>query len=161
MIRRWAAAVAMVLSLCGCGAGSIDVEIDASFTPEEQSEIRRAGADWNAFAGAEVVTFAPKSDWLIARAEVPSGHYGLAQKRRQLIRVDTATPSNEVYAVALHEFGHGLGLGHVEHGVMDPDHQTVVFSAEDRRECERAGVCANGRMVLRFRQRLERVPCKP
>ena len=136
--------VTAVASLClvSCGAGDVECEIDAVFTDKQQSEIRRAAATWNAFTVREV-TFAPEGegDWLILPAKVTLDRLGYAQRKRRLIRINPVTPDDQVYAVALHEFGHALGLGHVKKGVMDPDRQTIEFSEDDMAECRRAGAC--------------------
>ena len=130
------------LWLTSCGAGDVECEIDAVFTDQQQAEIRRAAATWNAFT-TRVVTFAPEGegDWLILSAKVTLDRLGYAQRKRRLIRINPATPDDQVYAVALHEFGHALGLGHVKQGVMDPDRQTIVFSEDDMAECRRASAC--------------------
>lgn len=152
---RWGAIATALMALAstGCLSKGVEVEIDDSFTPEEKAAIVSAGQAWDAFAGSHVVTFVPKGEWLIARAEVPDGHYGLAQGRRHMIRVDTAAPSAEVYAVALHELGHALGVQHTSQGVMDPLRQTTTFSQADREECIKAGVCPDITNLLRFRSR--------
>ncbi|MBX3206114.1 MAG: hypothetical protein KF764_13665 [Labilithrix sp.] len=132
------------LWLTSCGTDSVDCEIDAVFTDRQAAEIRRAADDWNRFTVREV-TFAPEGegDWLILPASVTLNRLGYAQRKRRLIRINPVTPDDQVYAVALHELGHALGLGHVKEGVMDPDRQTIKFSAFDMAECRRAGACAN------------------
>ena len=130
------------LWLTSCGSGDVECEIDAVFTDHQRAEIRRAAAEWNAFT-TRIVTFAPEGegDWLILPAKVTLDRLGYAQRKRRLIRINPVTPDDQVYAVALHEFGHALGLGHVKQGVMDPDRQTIAFSEEDMAECRRAGAC--------------------
>ncbi|MBX3212252.1 MAG: hypothetical protein KF850_09480 [Labilithrix sp.] len=130
------------LWLASCGGDGVDCEIDAVFTDHQASEIRRAADDWNRFTTREV-TFAPQGegDWLILRASVTENRLGYAQRKRRLIRINPVTPDDQVYAVALHELGHALGLGHVKQGVMDPERQTILFSAEDMAECRRVGAC--------------------
>jgi hypothetical protein len=135
---------ATALSLSSCGDGAVECEIDAVFTEAQSAEIRRAASDWNKLSVRPVV-FAPEGegDWLILPASVTLNRLGYAQRKRRLIRINPLTPDDQVYAVALHEFGHALGLGHVKRGVMDPDRQTIEFSDEDMAECRRAGACAD------------------
>lgn len=127
------------LSLVSCADSGVDCEIDSEFTAEEQLEIRRAADDWNTRATREV-RFVADGDWLILPASTSLG-LGLAQGRRRIIRINPSTPDDQVYAVALHELGHALGLRHVKQGVMDPNRQTIIFSEEDMAECRRAGAC--------------------
>jgi hypothetical protein len=130
------------LWLVSCAGGSVDCEIDAVFTQSQGAEIQRAADVWNSLS-VRPITFAPQGqgDWLILPASVTLNRLGYAEPKRKLIRINPVTPDNQIYAVALHEFGHAIGLGHVKHGVMDPDHQTMAFSAEDIAECRRVGAC--------------------
>jgi hypothetical protein len=133
------ALAALAAGTMSCAGDGVDCEIDSEFTDTEQSEIRRAADDWNAIAIREV-RFVQEGDWLILPASTSIG-LGLAQGKRRLIRINPSTPEDQVYAVALHELGHALGLRHVKQGVMDPHRQTIVFSNEDMAECRRAGAC--------------------
>jgi hypothetical protein len=129
-----------MLGLSACASRDVECEIDSSFTAPEQTNIRNAAESWNALASRQV-SFTSGADWLILRAETTTGTLGLEQGKRRLIRIDPATPVDQVYAVALHELGHALGLGHVTAGVMDPKRQTIDFSDDDMSECRCVGAC--------------------
>lgn len=130
------------LWLVSCGGSSVDCEIDAVFTQSQGQEIQRAADVWNSLS-VRPITFSPQGqgDWLILPASVTLNRLGYTEGKRKLIRINPVTPDNQVYAVALHEFGHAIGLGHVQQGVMDPNHQTMAFSPEDIAECRRVGAC--------------------
>lgn len=123
-----------------CDGDSIDCTVDDVFTAGQQDEIQRAADAWNAFT-VRPVRLTDDGDWLILPALVPGGWLGYSQPRRRLIRVSPMTPDDQIYAVALHELGHALGLRHVSQGVMDPTRQTVDFSEQDMAECRRVGAC--------------------
>jgi hypothetical protein len=128
----------LLLATTSC-AEHVDAEIDPVFTEVRKDGIRRAAVEWKTIATRQI-RILDKGDWLVVPAEVPKG-LGYAQSGRHLIRISPETPDDQVYAVALHEFGHALGLQHVKPGVMDPDVQTIEFSAEDFAECRRVGAC--------------------
>src|SRR4051794_33699292 len=115
-----------ILGVMSCGKGDVDAEVDVVFTDPQRSEIARAATTWNGIAIREV-RIVENGDWLVVPATSPKG-LGYAQGNRRLIRISPQTPDNQIYAVALHEFGHALGLRHVSQGVMDPDRQTIEFS---------------------------------
>lgn len=137
--RKHLACALLALTTMSCAQGDIDCEIDSVFTQEQRSEITRAADTWNGLA-SRGVRIVDDGEWLIVSAASPRG-LGYAQGNRRLIRISPSTPDDQVYAVALHELGHALGLGHVSRGVMDPDRQTIEFSPEDMAECRRAGAC--------------------
>lgn len=131
-----------IASTCSCGDDAVVCEIDAVFTNTQQSSIRRAANTWNAVTVRDIRFAAEgEGDWLILPASVTLNRLGYAQRKRRLIRINPLTPDDQIYAVALHELGHALGLGHVKQGVMDPDRQTLEFSDEDMAECRRAEAC--------------------
>ena len=136
-----AAALAGALAIVpSCDGDTVECTIDPTFTDYQHAQIELASDAWNAFT-VRRITFTEGGEWLILPALVPGGWKGHASRRRSLIRISPLTPDNEIYAVALHEFGHRLGLGHVRRGVMDPQRQTTEFSEEDFAECRRVGAC--------------------
>ncbi len=140
-LGRTTSVVAGVIALMttSCGRGDVEAEIDLVFTKEQASEITRAAHRWNEFT-QRLVHITSDGEWLVVPATSPKG-LGYAQGDRRLIRISPQTPNDQIYAVALHEFGHALGLNHVPKGVMDPDRQTIEFSPEDIAECRRCGAC--------------------
>ncbi len=141
-VRNVVACTLFALSTVSCGRGDVEAEIDVVFTDVQRSEIIRAANTWNQVTGLRQVHIVEDGEWLIVPAPSPRG-LGYAQGSRRLIRISPETPDDQVYAVALHEFGHALGLRHVSRGVMDPDRQTIEFSEEDMAECRRVGACAD------------------
>jgi predicted Zn-dependent protease len=141
MLRASLIAVTTVLSLSGCAPADIEAHLDGSLSRAEGDEVIRAVNDWNARAVSQIRLGDSRSDWLILKADTPDDSLGFAQRRRQIVRIDPSTPPDQVYAVALHELGHALGLNHTAGGVMDPQRQLTAFSDADMDECRRVGAC--------------------
>jgi len=137
-------AVAAALFLYACSP-PLAFGIDPRFPPAEQAEIRRAAADWNARTLPSVQITTQGGLWYVRRTPPASGYNGWFSRRDRLIEIHPDPEPDHlgasVYATALHEFGHALGLKHTTVGVMDPARITIVFSAEDMAECRRAGSC--------------------
>jgi hypothetical protein len=127
--------------LGGCGFGSVDVAIDRGFSADQRGEIERAVEAWNAWT-ARKIHVDDDAAWLVIPALSPEGSAGYTENTRYLIRVDPRLPNAHVYATALHEFGHVLGLQHTATGVMNRTRTVTTFNDDDVRECERAGACA-------------------
>lgn len=140
-LTKCIAGALLMLTVPSCASGDVEAEIDVVFTKAQASEITRAANRWNEFT-QRTVHIVSDGDWLVVPATSPKG-LGYAQGNRRLIRISPITPDDQVFAVALHEFGHALGLNHVPQGVMDPERQTIEFSAEDMAECRRCGACAD------------------
>lgn len=129
-----------VLALLVACTPAVAYRTDARWTPAQREEIHQAAATWN---GLELVRPIRQGDeWQVLAEEPPHGGFnGLCKRSVQTIWIRNPPRGATVYAVALHEFGHALGLGHVQNGVMDPTRVTVVFSAEDMAECRKVGAC--------------------
>jgi hypothetical protein len=138
--RALRASLAALATSLSCGPGDQSVEIDPAFTSAQQADIRRAADAWNAFTSRKI-TIDADGDWLVVSANVPGGWLGYTQRHRHLTRISPLTPDDQIYAVALHEFGHVLGLRHVKNGVMRADRQVTEFSEDDFAECRNAGAC--------------------
>lgn len=131
---RW-----LFLFLVAC-APPLKFAVDPAFPSPDHDQITAAAAEWNRRTTGHPIAFDGTS-WRVVRAAPVSGYNGWCDHSRRLIEIHPNPPGATIYAVALHEFGHALGLNHTEHGVMDPKHVTVEFSNEDMAECRRVGAC--------------------
>jgi predicted Zn-dependent protease len=111
-----------------------------AFTPSEQAEISRAAAAWNAVTRADH-QITEGDAWQVLKEKPPQGYNGECSISRRTIWIDPEHPGASVYDVALHEFGHALGLGHTKTGVMMANTVSTAFTPEVLAECRRAGAC--------------------
>lgn len=129
------------LALIVSCAPRLHFAIDKSFTEIEVREIHRAAEEWNKIA-LRKITFGDDGKYYIDEVEKTDlGYNGFFTRKRRLIQIDNETGGVSVYAIALHEFGHALGLNHVNNGIMNPNKVTTEFSAEDMAECRRVRAC--------------------
>lgn len=134
--------VAAFAAVLACGASPIDVQVDGTFSDRERADLERAAARWADFCGAPVFALTErKAEWLIVESSLPGDYKGFASRRRRLIRIDRERSGPQFYAVAIHEFGHVLGMQHVRNGVMAPGGGATEWSDEDRAEADAAGAC--------------------
>lgn len=144
--ERTLALTALLAALAlGCGPSELSCEIDQTFSASRAESIRLAAKAWTVLCQQEVF-FTSNGDWLVVSAAVPGGWRGSVDPDRHIFRIDPAlTPDDLVFAVALHEFGHLLGLRHLPHGVhgvmAGPDDSDIhlEFSDADVIQARRSG----------------------
>jgi hypothetical protein len=113
-----------------------------TFTPDKQAQIAQAAATWNRLTVAEKRITLEGGEWSILEVDPGTGWNGSCTPSRRIIRIHPEPHNATTYAVALHEFGHALGLMHTPRGVMNPEVATTEFSDEDFAECKRVEACS-------------------
>ncbi len=128
-------AVALLLAACT----PLRFSVDSAFTPDENAQILKAAHDWNVHSKRKI-SFDGDS-WRILKQDPGTGYNGWSSSSQHLIRIRPEHPGASVYEVALHEFGHALGLKHTTTGLMQAAVVNTEFTPEVLAECRRVGAC--------------------
>ncbi len=165
-MKMFSALVAIV-SIGAIGCGHYDCEgvwtYDSKEWPsQERSALMMAARDWNEFAGHEVVRIEERT---VTNQDMCKIYPGPAIKGNEIkagmfhgpsdgsieinsSRLRTLVPASEftryLYAIILHEVGHGLGMDHVEgtNNIMYPVQGYTTWGPEDKQECLDKGICS-------------------
>lgn len=149
----------LCLALVAC-APALAFAVDPAFPASEQEEIRLAAETWNAVTVPEKRISVEGGQWTVQAIAPEGGWNGITYRSRRVIQIHPQHPRATVYAVAMHEFGHALGLAHLctsnavgpessdrvcdvtaSVGVMDPLTVREDLTALDMAECRRVGSC--------------------
>ncbi len=129
-------AVLAFLSLASCASLTFH---PTGFNESELAEIHKAADAWNNVTLPDKKIRFDGNYWEIVHENPPSGYAGYTTHRPHRIQI---RPDVGVYSVALHEFGHALGLQHITSpGVMTPQFTVPNFTKADLAECKRVGAC--------------------
>jgi hypothetical protein len=137
---------ALLMLLTSCTT-PLAFDVSPAFDAEERAQIAQAAADWNARTVPAMQITLAGGDWRLVKETPPGGYDGARFASRHLIMI---SPDDRVstYSIALHEFGHAIGLEHTTTGVMHPvaEHE---FTPEVMAECARVVACVSPRAACK------------
>lgn len=132
---------ALLLAFLVSCAPPLAFVVAPTFTPDKQAQIAQAAEEWNQRTASSKRITLDGGEWSILEVDPGTGWNGSCTPSRRIIRIHPEPHNATTYAVALHEFGHALGLMHTPRGVMFADEATTEFSDEDLAECRRVEAC--------------------
>jgi hypothetical protein len=148
----------LAMGSLSCSGGEVTIEVDASFPESRRGAVLAAIRAWDD-ESSRGLRVEPGGEWLVIQAPLPVVGSAYTQRPRHLVRFDPARPEAIVFADAMHEVGHVLGLEHIcrgaialgkvsverpcdparSFGVMDPETISFELTDDDRAECRRVG----------------------
>lgn len=145
LVKYLGAALLAALTVA-CGRPEPRVAVSTEFTPEESAAIAKAAAKWNTIVRTPV--HVDGGPWQMIKAEPPDykskGFIGQTDYPGKHIWIMPGLAPELFYALVLHEFGHMLGLHHVQGAaVMNPTvkREQTEFTSADIEECQKVGAC--------------------